>query len=374
MLEGEAVNDSSTAPPKSTPGFLLGGGDLGALMRAYPWDSTPLGPPALWPQSLKLAIRIMLTSRQPIWIGWGKDLTYFYNDPYKSIIGGKHPWALGRPTREVWREIWSEIGPMLDTALGGDQGTFVESQFLIMERNGYPEETYYTFSYSPIPNDDGSVGGIICANSDDTQRVIGERQLALLRDLAAEAGHARSWQEVCERTVAALAKNQRDLPFAMIYIAEPEGSAAKLAGASGIEPGHKAAPETIALDRLSVWPIAEVLRSQSARKVSNLRDLAGRGHTERPLVSIADPGGADSHFADGRHRSAPARLSSASTHVDCMMTITEASSASSQDRSPRRSPMFKPMRRSAGAQRRLPNSTAPRRRSSRTSVMNFARR
>ena len=127
----------------------------------------------------------MLTSRQPIWIGWGRELIYFYNDPYKSIIGGKHPWALGRPTTEVWREIWNDIGPMLDTATGGGQGTYVEAQLLIMERNGYPEETYYTFSYSPIPNDDGTVGGIICANSDDTQRVISERQLALLRELAA---------------------------------------------------------------------------------------------------------------------------------------------------------------------------------------------
>jgi hypothetical protein len=92
-----------------------------------------------------MALRIMLTSRQPIWIGWGEQLIYFYNDPYKSIIGGKHPWALGRPTTEVWREIWNDIGPMLETAMSGDQGTYVEAQLLIMERNGYPEETYYTF-------------------------------------------------------------------------------------------------------------------------------------------------------------------------------------------------------------------------------------
>ncbi len=94
----------------------------------------------------------MLTSRQPIWIGWGKDLTYLYNDPYKSIIGGKHPWALGRPTVDVWQEIWPDIGPMLAQAMGGDEGTYVEAQLLLMERNGYPEETYYTFSYSPIPS------------------------------------------------------------------------------------------------------------------------------------------------------------------------------------------------------------------------------
>ncbi len=106
--------------------FLSGGGELGELLRNYPWDTTALGPPENWPQSLKMAIRIMLTSRQPIWIGWGEELTYFYNDAYKSIIGGKHPWALTRPTREVWSEIWPQIAPMLDTALGGDEGTYVE--------------------------------------------------------------------------------------------------------------------------------------------------------------------------------------------------------------------------------------------------------
>ena len=273
------MNESSTisaaTPQPSLRDFLSGGGELGALMRAHSWEETPLGPPASWPQSLKMAVRIMLTSRQPIWIGWGDELTYFYNDPYKSIIGGKHPWALGRPTHEVWREIWDDIGPMLDTALGGDRGTYVESQLLIMERNGYPEETYYTFSYSPIPNDDGSVGGIICANSDDTRRVIGERQLALLRDLAADTGHARNWQEACQRSATVLGKSERDLPFALIYIAEPDSSAAKLAGASGIEPGHQAAPETIALDRPLLWPIGEVLRSQRLRTVSDLRALLG---------------------------------------------------------------------------------------------------
>jgi len=266
--------ERKSAQPSSLD-FLSGGGELGALMRAHSWESTPLGPPGSWPHSLKMAVRIMLTSRQPIWIGWGKELTYFYNDPYKSIIGGKHPWALGRPTREVWKEIWHDIGPMLDTALGGQQGTFVESQLLIMERNGYPEETYYTFSYSPIPNDDGSVGGIICANSDDTRRVIGERQLALLRDLAADAGHARTWQEVCERAAAALGRNRRDIPFALIYIAEPDSLAAKLAGTAGIERSHPAAADMVVPDTAGCWPVAEVLRSQSLRIVWDLRLALG---------------------------------------------------------------------------------------------------
>ena len=259
----------------SQPSFLSGGGELGELIRRFNWSATALGRPERWPQNLRMALRIMLTSRQPIWIGWGEDLIYFYNDPYKSIIGGKHPWALGRPTTEVWREIWNDIGPMLDTAMTGDQGTYVEAQLLIMERNGYPEETYYTFSYSPIPNDDGTVGGIICANSDDTQRVIGERQLALLRDLASDTTHARSWQEACERSAAALRTDARDIPFALVYMAEPDGSTVRLAAVSGIERRHPAAPETIAVDQPSIWPVGDVLRTQTLRVVRNLRSILG---------------------------------------------------------------------------------------------------
>ncbi|WP_286192338.1 response regulator [Roseomonas genomospecies 6] len=238
----------------AAPDFLASGGEMGAHMRAHDWESTTLGAPEDWPRSLKTAVRIMLTSRQPIWIGWGKELVYLYNDAYKSIIGGKHPWALGRPASVVWREIWDDIGPMLSTAMSGDEGTYVEGQLLVMERNGYPEETYYTFSYSPVPDDDGSPGGIICANTDDTQRIIGERQLALLRDLAAGTAEARTVQEVCERSARALAANPRDLPFALIYVADPDGASASLAGACGIKRGHPAAPEALALDGSSVWP------------------------------------------------------------------------------------------------------------------------
>jgi signal transduction histidine kinase len=265
------VNDSPGRP--AIADFLSGGGELGELLRGYDWSKTPLGAPSTWPQSLRMAIRIMLTSRQPIWIGWGKELTYFYNDPYKSIIGGKHPWALGRPTIEVWREIWDDIGPMLATALGGEQGTYVEAQLLIMERNGYPEETYYTFSYSPIPDDDGAVGGIFCANSDDTARVISERQIGLLQELAAKTANTRSWQEACEQSARALATNLRDLPFALLYVTDPTGAALSLVGTSSIAPGHIAAPVMIDPAADPRWPIAEALRTHEALLVENLAEL-----------------------------------------------------------------------------------------------------
>lgn len=250
--------------------FLSGGGEMGARMRAHDWRSTPLGEPHTWPRSLKTAVRIMLTSRQPIWIGWGRALIYLYNDAYKSIIGGKHPWALGRPTAEVWREIWPDIGPMLATAMGGDEGTYVEEQLLIMERSGYPEETYYTFSYSPIPDDEGLAGGIICANTDDTRRVIGDRQLALLRELAATTAETRTLGDACRRASHALATDARDLPFALIYLVEPDGRDIALVGTCGFDGDHPAAPSSLPLEGPALWPLAEVIREQKPQVVSHL--------------------------------------------------------------------------------------------------------
>ncbi|MDR5837950.1 response regulator [Caballeronia sp. LZ034LL] len=250
------------------PSFLLGGGEMGALIRQADWTQTALGSPAHWPQSLKTAIRIMLTSRQPIWVGWGPDLLFFYNDAYKSIIGGKHPHALGQPTSVVWREIWSDIGPLLDTARSGVEGTFVEQKLLIMERNGFPEETYYTFSYSPIPDDHGSTGGIICANSDDTQRVLGERQLNVLRELAASAADARTWRDACSLSVAALQGASRDMPFALLFAAEPGSETAERVGACGIGADHPAA-------RAEAWPLASVLRDNQPCVVTDLRQRFG---------------------------------------------------------------------------------------------------
>lgn len=248
-------------PASAAPDFLAGGGELGALIRAHDWSATPLGPPEEWPRSLKTVVRIMLTSRQPIWIGWGPELIYLYNDPYKAIIGGKHPRALGEPTRVVWKEIWDDIRPLLSTAMTGD-GTYVESQLLVMERNGYPEETYYTFSYSPIPGDDSRPAGIICANTDETQRVIGERQLALLRELAAATAQARSPAQACEQFMGALGTDARDIPFAAIYLAEPGQTVLRRAAGAGLPGGHEAFPA--ALEAGDRWGAHAALEADAA--------------------------------------------------------------------------------------------------------------
>ncbi len=269
------LQTQATLRGEATERLFIGSSELAGLSKDLDWTATSIGPPEAWPDSLKTAVRIMLTSQQPIWIGWGDDLTFLYNDPYKSIIGGKHPHALGQPTRVVWREIWNDIAPLLTKAMSGSEGTYVEAQLLIMERNGFPEETYYTFSYSPIPDADGLPAGIFCANTDDTQRVISERQLSLLRELASRAADARSVSEACERSAAALATDPQDLPFAMIYLIEPQEQAARLAAVSGIDRHHVGVKPSLTLDGGEVWPIAEAQASRDGVLIKDLKSLFG---------------------------------------------------------------------------------------------------
>lgn len=210
--------------------FLQGGGELGALIRSKDWEHTPLGNPSSWPQPLKTAVRIILTSRQPMFVWWGKELVNIYNDAYISIAGGKHPESLGQPAHIVWREIWDEIQPRVDQCLNENIGTYDEALLLLMERNGYTEETYYTFSYSPVAGEDGKPQGIICANTDDTARIIGERQMRTLRDLARNILHAKNNSEIYEKSLEALAGNTRDFPFVTFYEVNENGRQLRLVG------------------------------------------------------------------------------------------------------------------------------------------------
>lgn len=263
------LNRLMTAPPA----FLAGGGEMGAAIRNFDWGATPLGPPDGWPRTLKTCLSILLASRQPMWVWWGPELINFYNDPYLSIIGGKHPGALGQPARKVWAEIWDQIQGRIGAAMRGE-ASYSEAELLVMQRNGYPEETYYTFSFSPVPDDEGGIGGIVCANTDDTDRVIGERRLALLREIASRTWDAESVDQVYALSARALACDARDMPFAMIYGLEEDGKRARLRGQCGIEPGHAAAPETIVLESGAAWPISDVVRG-GRRSLTRLGEKFG---------------------------------------------------------------------------------------------------
>jgi PAS domain S-box-containing protein len=243
-----------------------GGGTLGQLIRAFDWAKTPLGPIEVWPQSLKTVVRMLLTSRFAMWMSWGPELTFFYNDAYaRMTLGKKHPWALGKRSQQVWAEIWSDIGPRIQKVLDSGEATWDEALLLFLERSGYREETYHTFSYSPLSDDDGKVAGHLCVVSEETERVIGERRLSTLRSLAAELNTTIAEKEVCESIVRSLSENQQDLPFSLTYLFSEDGKQASLACQTGIAPGHAVAPGCVAVDSQdNRWPVSEVLKTKSS--------------------------------------------------------------------------------------------------------------
>ena len=175
---------------------------MGALMRAHFWTRSPLGPPAQRPDSLKMALSILLNSRFPMVIFWGPEFTVLYNDALRPILGAaKHPKALGNPGIEVWPEIWDIIGVQLVSVLKRGEATWSEDLLLAVDRYGYLEEAYFTYSYSPIKAADGRVGGAFTAVFETTERVLSERRMQILRELAARTAESKSVWESC-RTFA----------------------------------------------------------------------------------------------------------------------------------------------------------------------------
>jgi signal transduction histidine kinase/CheY-like chemotaxis protein len=161
--------------------FLQGGGAVGALMRTHDWSPSPLGAPETWPQPLRSVVGLVLQSRFPMFVAWGDGLGFLYNDAYAEILGAKHPRALGQRFYDVWGELWPEISPFIDAALAG-QAIYREDLPLVINRKGYDEQTWFTFSYSPLHDESGKVAGMFCAVSETTRRVLAERALRELNE------------------------------------------------------------------------------------------------------------------------------------------------------------------------------------------------
>ena len=159
------------------PASLRGGGEMRERIRQKDWSASPLGTPNTWPQSLHTAVSIILNSQFPMFIWWGPELITIYNDAYINIAGEKHPQLLGSSGQEMWSEIWDVIGPLAETVMKQGKSSWSEDQPLFMNRHGYIEETYFTFSYSPIPNEKGSVSGLFCACTETTEKVLAARRI-----------------------------------------------------------------------------------------------------------------------------------------------------------------------------------------------------
>nr|WP_242514104.1 SpoIIE family protein phosphatase [Streptomyces leeuwenhoekii] len=199
-----------------------------------------------------------------MWMAWGPDLTFFCNAAYRrDTLGRKYPWALGRPASQVWAEIWGDIGPRIDRVISTGKATWDEGLLLFLERSGYVEETYHTFSYSPLRDDAGAVVGMLCVVSEETERVIGERRMTTLRDLGSDPSVVRTEQEVLTFAAQQLGRNGRDLPFTLTYLLQPDGSA-RLASSTAVPAGHPAAPAGLPADGDdTVWPVSALAHGES---------------------------------------------------------------------------------------------------------------
>ena len=226
--------------------FLSGGGNMGERIRNFDWGSTPLGDPETWEQGLKTCVRIILTSAQPMFVWWGPSLINIYNDQYAHFLGVKHPTALGAKAEDVWKEIWDQLLPKIKS-VERNEGTYDDSFLFIMERKGYQEEVYVSFCYSPVPGDDGTMKGLFCVCSDNTERVINERSLQTLRDLSAIVFDEKSLQVIYSNLGEALGKNNKDFPFAMVYKIENNGCTAAATATVGTDNKQYLLPAVIDL-------------------------------------------------------------------------------------------------------------------------------
>ena len=247
--------------------LFSGGGHMSELVASFDWSNT-LGELSHWPQSLRTAVSICLASRFPIVMYWGPEFVVLYNDAYSEILANKHPWALGRGAREVWNEIWDVIGPMLNGVIANGQATRSDDLLLFLERQGYPEECYFSFSFSPVRIEAGVVGGVFCAVKETTSQVIGDRRLRTLRDLGARTSETKTVADACQRSAEVLGENGSDVPFALIYLLS--GSTATLAGAAGIDidgPNSRTSVKLSADGEAAPWEIDVVARTGQPKTI-----------------------------------------------------------------------------------------------------------
>jgi PAS domain S-box-containing protein len=244
---------------------LRGAGVVGRDLLEVDWEATPLGAPETWPRSLSTMARVVVSSRFAMWMAWGPDLTFFCNEAYRrDTLGTKYPWALGRPAHEVWAEIWDDIGPRIEKVLRTGIATWDESLLLFLERSGYVEETYHTFSYSPLTDDVGAIVGMLCVVSEGTEQVVGERRMATLRELGSEFTAGRDDREYLRAASRHLAANDQSLPFTLVYLFGERDETAELICSTGIPADHPAAPLTLdALTELPWWPLSELRQGET---------------------------------------------------------------------------------------------------------------
>ncbi len=282
-----ASETSADAPPvshdrdlgdshRSTLSWLQGGGEMGSLIRAFDWTKTAIGAAETWSPALRTMVRFLLANRFPLLLWWGPEYISIYNDPYRPVLGKKHPGALGLPVRECWSEIWHILQPLIDTPFNGGPATWNEDIGLEINRYGFVEETHFTIAYSPVPDETTptGIGGVLATVHEITEKVVGERRVLALRDLGARVGDAKTVEQACEIAAQTLSAHDKDIPFVLLYLADSDRRQARLAAASGVTLDSDIAPAMIELDDASEsgWPLAATIRSDTLQVISDVAE------------------------------------------------------------------------------------------------------
>src|SRR5580658_2364982 len=255
---------------------LLAAGEMGQLVRSLAWSATPLGAPENWSPALRTIVPILLANRFPQLLWWGPEYISIYNDAYRPILGRKHPWALGRPVRDCWSEIWDILKPLIDTPFRGGLATWSEDIELQINRAGFIEETHFTVAYSAVPDDSapGGIGGVLATVHEITEKVVGQRRITVLRDLGARTAEARTPEEACVISSAMLRPHIKDIPFALLYVIDESGTEARIAASCGVEENADIRPPVVHLDdsssESSLWPLAVAHRTGQMQLVKDL--------------------------------------------------------------------------------------------------------
>ncbi|MBC5772702.1 PAS domain-containing sensor histidine kinase [Pontibacter sp. KCTC 32443] len=271
---------------------------MGALMRAYDWDSHPLGNPENWPQSLKIQIRTLLNSAFPMFVWWTDKLYMFHNDAYLPALGNKHPQALGASARKMWSEIWGDIGNVVEDILKNGSQFYAKDLYLALERKGFSEETYWTFSYSPVFDDAGKVNGVFCACTEVTSTVLGQRRMRTLKDISEATALVQTLEQACQTASDILNHNSQDIPFNLIYLLENQGIEARLFGKAG-DGKVDHAPASLNLNNLdanhplSVIKLAKqpIIIDHAANEQVSIKSILGFDFPEKVIIlPIIRPG------------------------------------------------------------------------------------
>ena len=272
-------NNTTNQFAAKTLDFLSGGGEMGKLIRTKDWSKTALGSPDTWPQSLRTAVSICIASNFPICISWGLDRVQIYNDGYWPITGDMHPASMGQDFKECWHSAWPVIGQAFEDAFLGTT-SFLETQRIFLDRYGYVEETFFTFSFSPILDETGNIGGLFHPVVDQTQQTLAERRLNVLRAVADSTVNARTVEEACSLILKCLKDFELDIPFVLLYSIAADGKEANLQGSVGVENNSPLSPAKINLQlkQSGNWPVTEAIQNGTAIQIDELGKIFGTFH------------------------------------------------------------------------------------------------